>query len=133
MVDMIERFLLLHDFIRKAMIDFPDTQADFLKEELQLLRDIVYSLSPVKLAVEKLSARSTNLLKADAIFTFLINSLSQRKTPFCSLMKAAVEKRFAERRPSKLMDVFLYLHNPELIKSTPKLALFNNITYFPTS
>ena len=127
MVNMIERFLLVHDSIQKAMIDFPDVRVDFSTDELLKLKDIIDSLAPVKLAVEKLSARSTNLLKADAIFTFLINSLSQRKTPYCSLMKAAVEKRYTERRPSKLLDAFLYLHNPDLVKFSSS-ALFKHGT-----
>lgn len=123
-VDMIERFLTVRDCINKVMIDYPEIKVEFSEDEISILEGMVEALKPVKMAVVKLSDRKTDLLRADKIFLFLLKTLSQSKGKLAKLMFNAIQRRFAERRPSKLLDAYQYLHNPDSLKNTHQFEVF---------
>ena len=70
LLEMIERFLKLKKCIEKALIDL-DQQFSVSQGEYLLLDDILFSLQPMKLAIEALGRRDANLLTADGILKFV--------------------------------------------------------------
>ena len=60
---MLERFNILKTFIQKCIIDLKST-IYFSKEELEWILDIITALDPIKLTVEVLCRKDSNLLTA---------------------------------------------------------------------
>ena len=61
-VAMVKRFLKVKACSNKVEIDFPKIKTSFDGKEIDVLKEMIESLEPVKLAVEKLSRRSIYLL-----------------------------------------------------------------------
>lgn len=72
---MIEKFLRLKKAIGLALIDL-DAQTSFNNDEWGLLSHISECVKPIEIAVKKLCASNTNLIKADAIFSVLLKKLN---------------------------------------------------------
>lgn len=74
MLDMIERFVALKSCIQKALIDVM-FQIKLEECDFNVLEEIVGVLTPIKLTVEALCRRDSNLCTADAALKFLLGQL----------------------------------------------------------
>jgi len=76
MSDMVERYILLHRPVTKALID---TQPLLIlnEEELKRLKELSSCLKPLKMGVKTLCERGTTLLKADGVFRFILSELEK--------------------------------------------------------
>lgn len=124
MANMIKRFLKLRTCLQKLSVDFKVIKMNFSENEISSLQNLVDTLEPVKVAVDQLSARNVNLLHADAVFKYLLTKLANTNGPSSNAMRTAVERRFLERRPKKLLDALNFLHNPDSINNTNVLQSF---------
>lgn len=110
LVDMLQRFVKIRTSIQKALIDIK-MPMQLTDEEFTMIEDLVKTLEPVKLAVEALCRRDTNLITAEAALLFCIRQLSKQSSAIAKAMALALEDRVKERRALHA-GVLHYLHNP---------------------
>lgn len=123
-LDMIERFLLIHKSICKAFIDHPEGALQFDEFELTQLEDLKNALKPMKVATLSVCRNDANLLTADATFEWVLCKLDDQGTEIATRLAAALTKRLKERRDSTLFSLLRYLHDPISSKKAPRFELF---------
>ena len=100
---MLERFLKIVDSIRHAL---QDLNSNLLNENnLHVLNDLLVALKPIKLAIEALGRQDANLLTADAILKFMIESLQQNDNAISKELSDALLIRINERRNKDLVSL----------------------------
>lgn len=104
---MLERFYQLKSCVQKALIDVK-IEISFTKEELDIVSSIIAALAPVKLAVEALCSRETDLYQADITLEFMLDELSKQENFLSKKLKTALLNRISERR-YKHSDLFNFL------------------------
>ena len=81
------------------------------------------ALQPIKVAVEALCSRDTNLYVADFTIRFMLDELSNQNNFLSNELKQDLIFRISERR-TVYSDVYSYLHEP-----CPRTALNNENNY----
>lgn len=111
LLTMLERFILLKPSFQKALIDLNHSirLEDF---DFVLIAEIIDVLAPVKLTVEALCRRDSNLCTADAALKFLLNNLTEKKSLLNNKMLTSLLHRIKQRRRVELSDLLNYLQNP---------------------
>lgn len=123
MVPMLEKFLLLKNSIKKALIDL-EMGIMWNEENLTPLTNILQILKPIQIAVEAMSRRDTNLLAAEAIVITLCTKI---KSIPCSLRQKtfdALHQRIEERREKKLYSLLHFLKDPDFFNKNNNNNLF---------
>lgn len=87
-------------------------------------------LKPIKLAVEALSRRNTNLLAADAIVFALCKELKSISSNLGKNMYQALHKRIDERRDKKLYTLFNFLKDPDFFNKSDDNKIFEYVTKY---
>ena len=112
LLDMISRIIQLKLPVQKALLDLGESvdlsDHDFIKIEL-----IAKALMPIKIAVEALCRRDTNLITAEATIKFLLNELSISASYFNNQILEAIDKRIIQERYIDASVVIQHLHNPQ--------------------
>lgn len=109
LVDMLERFISLHDCIQKALIDLK-SKISFTDEDFKVAEAVFLVLQPIKVSVEALCRRDANLITADASLKFIMDKLRKIDNEFSIKMQTALEIRIKERR-TDVSGVLQYLHS----------------------
>lgn len=117
LVDMVERFLGVHDEIKQALCDLRQP-AVFSTSEILSLQQLVSVLKPVKLAVEALCRRDANLITADVVVKFMMQKIEPVNTDLSRELYKNLNTRIRERRNS-LSEVLNYLHTAKRTSSSP--------------
>ena len=81
LVNMLERILQIKVPTQKALLDL-NQGIYFTDEEFALISSIVDALNPIKMAVEALCRRDTNLITAEATIEFLLDDIYKTKSHF---------------------------------------------------
>lgn len=105
---MLERFYMLKSCIQKSIIDLK--LDSFSDEEFEAISVAISALHPVKLAVEALCRKDSNLISADTTFKFLFDELGKINSTLSNELLIALKERIYERR-TELSGVIHYLHN----------------------
>jgi len=105
---MVERFCELRNCIRKALIDL-DSEFKMEDWEFDRLEELVDALRPLKLTVEALCRRDSDLLQADTALNFALDKLDSANTPISLELAVALRRRIKERR-TEASGVLNYLH-----------------------
>ena len=109
--DMLSHFVRLRSAVQKALIDVKDpapvslTERDFI-----LMQEVVSALEPVKLVVQALSRRDTNLITAEVALNFCIVQLQKQSSELAKTLPDSLESRLGERRALHA-GVLRYLHS----------------------
>jgi hypothetical protein len=124
------RFVTLRNCILKSMIDIKCT-VQLSDAEIDSIQEITFALEPLKLAVEALCRRDTNLASADAVVKFAVITLEKQSSELARNLTAAVPSRIAERR-SDFVGTLLYLNNPDIVCNdhtfnVPKTSTIRNL------
>lgn len=109
---MLERFEKLRHSVQKALIDL-NVGIFFSDNDIRLLSELINALTSIKLGVEALCQRDSNLLTADTTFSFILQVLDEQNNELASLFRDALLNRILERR-TYLSDVLQYLHDGKL-------------------
>jgi len=109
---MLERFYQLKSCVQKVLIDVK-IEISFTKEELDIVSSIIAALAPVKLAVEALCSRETDLYQVDITLEFMLDELSKQESFLSKKLKTALLNRISERR-YKYADLFNFLQEPNI-------------------
>lgn len=111
LLSMVERFYDLKVCIEKALIDIK-SDVKFTDHEWSIMKDLIASLQPFKLAVETLCRRESTLLTADTVLKFIIDKLDQQDTVLSTDLSDALRVKIKERR-TIVTGILTYLHNPK--------------------
>ncbi|GFV88213.1 putative AC9 transposase [Trichonephila clavipes] len=108
LVLMMERFLKLKNPIKKAMIDL-SLQTIFSNREFDLISRTVSALLSIKLVVEALCRRDSNLLTANATVNSMLQSLKEQHRSLEDLFTTL--KNRTQERHTEIENILRYLHN----------------------
>lgn len=108
---MLERFILLKTSIQKSLIDL-NHPVSLEDSDYNLITEITDVLAPIKLTVEAIGHRDSNLCTADAAFKFLFKELSEKNSVLANKMRTCLSDRIKKRRRPELSGVLSYLQNP---------------------
>jgi len=111
LLNMLSRFLLLRNPVLKAMVDVREKSIQLSDSDFNAIQDVVSSLEPVKLAVEAICRRDTNLITAEAAINFCIVQLTKQSSELAKTLAESLEARINERRALH-SGVLQYLNNP---------------------
>ncbi|GFS50677.1 hypothetical protein TNCV_2042471 [Trichonephila clavipes] len=105
---MMKRFLKLISPIQKAMIDL---QINFSDSEFDLISGTASAVLLIKLAVEALCRRDSNLITANATVNFMLQSLKEQHTSLSEELYTTLKIRTEERHTGieKCLTVFTQL------------------------
>ena len=123
MLAMIERFVRLEKCVRSALIA-AGSEVSFSDADIALLKQLCNVLRPVKKAVDHLNQRDANLLSAERINKIVFDTLhklatdSENPNPFAQNFLDILKGKIELRRPSNLVHLMEYLHDPSYIKNT---------------
>ena len=95
----------------------------FSKEDITFLTEISEALEPVKIASEKIGREDSNLLQAEASFSFLFKSLEKQDSEISKALLDALKIQIGEKRQIDLVALLAFLTNPEYL-SKPNDLLF---------
>ena len=121
---MCERFYLIRDCVKKALIDLK-LKTVFEDFEIQRVSELVEALLNVKAAVEAICRRDANLITADAAINFVISKLLDQNYSVSLELSAAISSRIEERRTG-MTKVLRYLHTRSFSNENENLSF--NIT-----
>jgi hypothetical protein len=111
LLDMLERFYSLRLCIRKALLDIA-SEICFTDEEWSQINDLIFCLEPLKIGLEVLCRRESNLITAETTFRFMLDKLEQQSSTLSIGLAKALRERLTARR-SNLTDMLIYLQNPK--------------------
>ena len=114
LADMISTFNKIKLCVSKALIDLcleADPNYSLSAEEHAVLVNLDKAFQPVKLAVEVLCRRDTDLAVAETTLRFMIRKLEEQKTPLAEKLAGSLRKRIVERR-TNLTACLLYIRDP---------------------
>lgn len=111
--EMIERFVLVFDSIVLALNDLNLSELIIDDADMNVLRNLLKCLQPIKLASQQLGRRDANLLTAEATISFLFDSLEQRTDYISVALYEAMKKRIHQRRNKDLVSAIKFLQNKD--------------------
>lgn len=97
MVPMLEKFLLLSNSIKKSLIDLKMDDL-WVEDNIKVLKNLIDILKPIKLAVEALCRRNTNLLTADVIVNELCLQIASLRTGIGQKNVGISEKSYRRKK-----------------------------------
>lgn len=121
---MIDKFLFLKNSIKKALIDLEMGEL-WIEENIITLNNILKVLKPIKLAIERLSSRDSNILISDAIVNTLCEEIQSMSSDLSKKMFQALYLRIDERRDKKLYTLIKFLKQPDFFDSNHTNSLFS--------
>jgi hypothetical protein len=101
----------IRDSIQKVCIDV-NASVSFTDADISLIQEMVSALEPVKVAVERLCRRETNLLDADIALQFAITQLEKQSSELGKTLAIVLCQRVEERR-TDIVGLLQYLSNPQ--------------------
>lgn len=106
---MVERILHLYEPIKSAFVDLDLIEKFFTQNEFLLLQELLATLRPVRMAVEKLSSRDANLLTSEGILQFVFDELksyvSVGNMNISNEVYEALKVRIGQRRNNEIVSV----------------------------
>lgn len=136
---MLARFISLYDSIILALADINSTE-QLGDDEIALLKDLMNALEPLKLAVNELSKRDSNLLTCEGVLVFTLKELKAQDSEIARELYTALKMRILQRRNTDLVSVLKYLKSKDLTstelpmlskKNVHKTIVDLIIKYFP--
>lgn len=82
-----------------------------LNVQKEVIEDIEISLKAIILSITALNKNDANLLTAEGIFEFLLESLSEKKSSYSFAFKDAITRRIQECKNDNLVELMRYLQN----------------------
>lgn len=101
LAEMITIFNKTKSCVSKALVDLGlgvNSEYVFTEQEYNDLISIDQILQPVKIAVEILCRRESNLMTAEATLRFVIRTLESQNNPLADKFAISLRKRITERR-----------------------------------
>ncbi|KAI6648314.1 hypothetical protein LOD99_12123 [Oopsacas minuta] len=97
LVNMLERIIQIKLPIHKALLDFGE-HIYLSDQEIAAISSIVEALNPIKIALEALCRRDTNLITAEATIKFLLEDIQKSNTHYHAQILEALSQRMVQER-----------------------------------
>jgi hypothetical protein len=110
--EMCERFTNLKIAIQKTLIDL-NLEIKFTENDFKLIEEISKCLKPVKMMVEMLCKRESNLITANSVLEFTINELKCQGSKLSNEMAKSLDKRCFIERISEVFKLVNFLNKPK--------------------
>jgi len=123
--NMLERFNKLKGCVQKALIDAKE-KIHFTNAEFDLISNIISALTPIKITVESLCCKETDIYKADIALEFMMEELTKQSFPLSNDLRTALVKRLSQRR-FVYADLFRFLHTSDN-KVSNSYGIFNQVS-----
>lgn len=114
---MLQRFLQVVGQVVETLNEI-GKQDMITEEDIDVLRSLLNTLQPIRLASEALGRKDANLLTAEGTLNFLFSKLKKQNSRFSNEIYAAVLKRISERRNKELVSLMKFLQSKNLTGST---------------
>ena len=114
---MLERFVKLQKCVRMALIDI-GTPIPFSSSEIDLIRELISALEPVKYGVEALCRQDATLLTSERIHKFVLEKLDSQNTNIANKLKDSLQSRIDSRRNMNLIHLYEYLNDHTFLKNS---------------
>ena len=88
-----------------------DSNDTYTECHLNILKEIVMILEPVKVGVNELSKQGTNLLMAEATLIYIFHQLKSINSPLSLEFQKSLKTRIDQRRNKDLVSVLMLLHH----------------------
>ena len=111
LVTMLERTIKIKLSIQKALLDLGE-DIYLSDQEIAVMSSIVEALNPIKIALEALCRRDTNLITAEATVKFLLEDIQKSNTHYHAQILEALSQRMVQERYTEVSVILQYLHNP---------------------
>ena len=112
LLDMLERIIKIKLPVQKALLDL-GVQIDLSDLEFTQIEFLTKTLSPIKIAVEALCRRDSNLITAEATIKFLLDELNISPSYYSTRVLEAIDQRIIQERYTDASVIIQYLHNPQ--------------------
>lgn len=132
--NMISTYNKVKQCVAKTLVDLllsSNSDYFFTDEEHAVLIDLENTFQPVKLAVEVLCRRDTDLVSAEHTLRFMVRKLEYLKTPLSEKLVSSMNNRISERR-TKATAVLIYLKNPNNYQEDLEQRRGNGIFQLPS-
>ena len=110
LLDMLERIIKIKLLVQKALLDL-GVRIDFSDLEFTQIEFLTKTLSPIKIAVEALCRRDSNLITAEATIKFLLDELNISPSYYSTRVLEAIDQRIFQERYTDASVIIQYLHN----------------------
>ncbi|KAI6658832.1 hypothetical protein LOD99_15157 [Oopsacas minuta] len=119
LVNMLERIIQIKLPIHKALLYFGE-HICLSDQEIAAISSIVEALNPIKIALETICRRDTNLITTEATIKFLLEDIQKSNTNYHAQILEALSQRMVQERYTEVSAILQYLHNPSarLVKKT---------------
>lgn len=118
---MIARFIQLYDCVKPALIDL-NLSEYLIDDSIPLLRELSACLRPLKMAIEALSRRDSDLLKSEGVLKFVYEELENGNGTLSLEIVCAVQTRITERRNVEVVSILKYLLTKDLSLDSASLS-----------
>lgn len=112
MLSMIQRFLEMIVPIRKAYVDLVSLQV-VDSDEIKVLKNLANALEPIKLVVDALNRKNSNLISCEAAINFMIKKLEEENTPISNQLLINVNLYVCKRKLQLPTETLKFLRDPE--------------------
>lgn len=112
LANMLERFCQISHCIVRAINDLNCSHLWDEKDTSKLI-DLVNVLNPIKIAVEALSRRDCNLLKAEGVLEVLFKTLKRESSQLSAILIEELKVQLVKRRDKPLITLLKFFHNPQ--------------------
>lgn len=105
---MIYVFVKLYDAVKTTLIKLKKSNL-LLNIDVQLLRETISALEPIKVGSDSLSADDSNLLACETVIKFVLEELQVQNTDISRILFEAIQNRIVQRRNKSLVSLMYYL------------------------
>lgn len=127
---MLERFLLLYDCIRKALIDM-NIEIIFSNNEIQFIKELLIILCPIRDTVEVICSRNINLYQVDIAFEHMILEISKSEHKIANDLKTEIIEKITQRR-TIYSDILYFLTDPNYLYKNRLFGIQGSEIYIKT-
>ena len=81
------------------------------------------TLNPVEIVLKKLCSDGINILKAEALITFLLSKMTSMQNCFAAHIHQSLLQRYSQRRQIEAISLCKYLHNPSHLHNNTMISI----------
>ena len=109
---MLERIIKIKLPVQSALLDL-GVQIDLSDLEFTQIEFLTKTLSPIKIDVEALCRRDSNLITAEATIKFSLDELNISPSYYSIRVLEAIDQRIIQERYTDASVIIQYLHHPQ--------------------
>lgn len=94
--------------------------------DIELMKEVVQALEPIKAATESLSAKSVNLITTDLTLQFVLDELRNMSSTIGDQLYDTIENRIFQRRNEHVVSMLFYLSKEKPLSTEHQSLTYNS-------